>query len=299
MSILQRIRINSAINRICRFLIIKIKNVVLYVEKRWRLSGVIPLEHGGICFSMYSECDDGILEPLYYGDNYIESNDLTLFGRMIKPGYTVFDIGANTGLYSIFSGVSAPSSAIYSFEPNPSNLLRLKKNLGLNQLKSVHVIPHAIGAKRDNISFTVLADDNISDTSSAVESFSKNSYRGELKWKTIHVEQTTIDDFIAENQIQQIDLVKIDVEGYEIEVLKGGTTTFQKWKPSILIESFLDGTKRDFLEQFVAEMGYTVYLVVGEGIIRVGNCFESGVGLNYLLMERVTEQVFTRFKDIS
>lgn len=247
---------------------------------------------------MYSECDDGILDPLFYGNEYVETSDLEVLTMLVRSGDIIFDIGANTGLYSIVSHIASKEISIYAFEPNPINLKRLAKNIELNSISNISTLPFAVGNSNEEISFTVREDNSLSDTSSAIESFSKSTYRGELKWKNIKVAQVRIDDFVESHKITKIDMMKIDVEGYEIEVLKGAMQSILRWKPVILIESFLNDDKRAFLEEFVRNAGYTIYLILQEGVVRVGEKFESNVGLNYLLMNYETKQVFTKTAEV-
>lgn len=292
------IRRNPLVNKFVRNILKRAGKTQKIIESKWRLSGVIELVHNQKSFQMYSECDDGILNPLFYGDDYIETNDLKVFTKLIMPGDVIFDIGANTGLYSVVSGVVSNDATIYAFEPNVANLKRLSKNIELNSLSNITIIPFAVGNTNEDILFTVLKDDVVSDTSSAIEAFSKSTYRGELEWKNISVAQIRVDDFVESHNISKIDLMKVDVEGYEIEVLKGAMQSILCWKPTILLETFLDGDKRSFLEVFVREAGYTVYLIFKEGIVKTGGNFESNTGLNYLLMSFETEQVFTKISEV-
>lgn len=295
---LKSLRKKPLINRLGRNVLQWIGNMQRFLEKRWRLSGVVQISHNGNHFRMYSECDDGILEPLFYGNDYIETNDLNAFSKLIHHGDIILDIGANTGLYSIVSSIASQETIIYAFEPNPINLVRLNRNIELNSISNISIIPFAVGNSNQEISFTVPEDDSLSDTSSAVESFSKSTYRGELKWKNIKVSQVRIDDFIKSHNIAKINMLKIDVEGYEIEVLKGSMQSILRWKPVILIESFLNDDKRTFLEKFVQEAGYTIYLIFKEGIVRIGGKFENNAGLNYLLMNYETKNVFTKMVEV-
>lgn len=247
---------------------------------------------------MYSKCDDGIMDPLYYNTSYIEVNDLKVFSKFIHKNSVIFDIGANTGIYSLISGIITVEGQVYSFEPNPVNLKRLKKNIELNSSKNITVIPKAVGGDQKKISFTVLKEDVLSDTSSAIESFSKNTYSGTLEWKNIEVEQITLDSFCEDNKIEKVDLIKIDVEGYEVSVLEGAIDTIRKHKPLILLETFLNEEKQNYLESFIKTNGYYIYLILTEGIVKTGQEFKGSSGLNYLLLNNETEKVFTPLTEL-
>lgn len=292
------IRKIPVINKIVRNLIIISSKYIIFLEKKWRLSGIIKLNFDNLIFFMYSKCDDGIIEPLYYNSSYIESNDLKVFTKFIGVKSVIFDVGANTGIYSLISGIVSKDAMIYSFEPNPINLIRLKKNIKLNSIKNITVVPKAVGSKKKKISFTIPEKDIISDTSSAIESFSKSSYKGEIQWKNIEVEQITIDSYCDNNKIQNLHMIKIDVEGYELSVLEGAKNIIKIHRPLILIETFLNKEKLTYLQNFVKDYDYYIYLISSEGIIKIGQKFENNIGLNYLLLSYETDNIFTSINEL-
>lgn len=247
---------------------------------------------------MMSKCDDGIIDPLFYNFGYVETYDIRVFINLIQKENVIFDIGANTGIYSVLSSIVMDQSVVYSFEPYPVNYIRLNENITLNARKNIQTVQKAVGAEKTSIVFTVPAEDMISDTSSVLESFSKSTYEGRIKWKSIEVEQVTVDDFCIENDINRVDLMKIDVEGYEMDVLRGALKTIQKDRPIILLESFLNEKKRNFLEGLVEHNQYCVYLIIAEGIVKTNQKFERNNGLNYLLMPFETKDIFTPMTEI-
>lgn len=281
-----------------RSAIIRAHNIVLWSEGKWRLSGIIPLNFDGHHFKMISKCDDGILNPLFYNNSYIETSDIRVFINLIQKSNVILDIGANTGIYSIISSMVSDDTVVYSFEPNPVNYIRLNRNIVLNKRKNIKTIQKAVGPENSKIVFTVPAADILSDTSSAIESFSKSTYSGTIEWKNIEVDQITVDDFCVRNTIHKVDLMKIDVEGYEIDVLRSAMKTIQKDRPIILLESFLNEEKRIFLEGLVVQNQYYVYLIISEGIVKTNQKFERNTGLNYLLLPFETPDIFTPMTEI-
>src|SRR5690349_11430049 len=111
---------------------------------RWPVSGVTTLKFGDLPFKMYSRGDDHIVNSFYYKRNYQEHKDLDFFLHLVKRATVVLDIGANTGLYSILSARTNPAAAVYSFEPYPVNVTRLRKNTALNETGN-EIIPKALG----------------------------------------------------------------------------------------------------------------------------------------------------------
>ena len=292
------LRLNPVINKFIRNLLLTSDKYLTYLISRWRLSGNIRLQVNGQSFLMYSRCDDGIIDPIFYNRSYIEYKDLIVFTSFIQDENVIFDIGSNTGIYSILSSITSEKSIIYSFEPNLVNLKRLERNISLNRLKNITVVPKAVGSDNTIISFTIPKAKIISDTSSAIENFSKSTYKGKLAWKNIEVEQVSIDEFCNDNNIHHVHMIKIDVEGYELNVLNGAATTIQKCKPILLLESFINEEKKKYLQDFVKKYEYYVYIILREGIIRIENDFNTKYGLNYLLLSYKTDKIFTSIKDI-
>jgi len=119
---------------------------------------------------------------------------------------TIFDVGANTGQSALrFSG-AFPTSDIYSFEPVPDTFAALKQNT--SGIRHVRTFQCAMGAKPDRAKIF------LGDVSQ------KNSMVAETG-KSVDVEVKTIDGFCDENGIKAIDFLKIDVEGFEFQVLDG------------------------------------------------------------------------------
>lgn len=251
---------------------------------KWRTSGRISLKVNQYNFKMLNKCDDGIIDQIYYKLDYPETNDLSVFIKFIEPGSTVFDIGSNTGIYSILSAVSQPYSKIFAFEPNPINSERLSQNLALNKLNNVELIENAIGEENKIINLNVPENDIISDTTSVIEEFSKSTYKGKLSWKKIEVEQFSIDEMYSRLNLTRLDLIKIDVEGYEIEVLKGAQKVLKSNRPKILLETFPDREKQSWFKNFVTKFDYKAYTISNTGLKIDESDFEVKEGYNYLLI---------------
>lgn len=287
---LATIRKNTFINTVGRITLKKLneitKGLFSNVIRRWPLSGVIPLNFGDLKFKMYSECDDFIVNTLYYHQQYREYDDTKLFLELVKQSKVVFDIGANTGIYSILGSkelTDAASNQIFCFEPYSPNLKRLKKNILLNKLQNVEIVDYALGNSTDILNFTVPNDDRISDVSSADGKFSRSMYDNSIQWKEIKVKQTTIDLFVEERRINSVDLMKIDVENYEMQVFQGAINTLKKLKPVIICEIFLDAERKQFFDNLLADCGYYSYLFENNTLKLLENGLESLTqGLNYV-----------------
>src|SRR6267154_1605222 len=132
---LRAIRKFRLFNLLIRGILRMMEKSAISMSNRWRVSGTIEMQVDNTSVLMYSNCDDPIVDCFYYRRNYQEISDLSLFIRLAKVMKVVFDIGAFTGLYSLFSAKANSQSLLYSFEPNPVNFRRLRLNIETNQLK--------------------------------------------------------------------------------------------------------------------------------------------------------------------
>jgi FkbM family methyltransferase len=250
----------------------------------WALYGSTEVDFNGIRFKSYSEVDDHVASALYYGKPINERRDLGCFLRFAQRSKVILDIGANVGIYSVLSSKANTSATIFSFEPNPINAERLKVNIDINNLRNVRVVQKAVGDQNGAIRFTVPVSNIISDSSSVLESFSKNTYDGNLEWKSVEVEQTTVDNFVRAEDLSRVDLLKIDVEGYEIAVFKGATEMIKEYHPVIQCEIFVDDSRKEFFDRFLQEHSYTAYMLLNEGLLRLDQGIQKEAGSNFVLI---------------
>lgn len=131
----------------------------------------------------------------------------------LKEGNNFFDVGANVGYYSVLASKKVGASGkVFSFEPDKENLALLHENVMLNELNNIKVFDLALGITEGLIDFK--SSKNHKGISAVTVS---EEERGDYK-----VNITTLDSFVLQNSITNIDFIKIDVEGYEMNVLNGG-----------------------------------------------------------------------------
>ncbi len=167
----------------------------------------------------------------------------------IKNFQTVFDVGANVGQSAIEYSEKFPYANIYSFEPVSSSFQNLKKNT--EHLDRVHVFHNGFGSKLEE------PEININDDYSEV-----NSIRFNKGSKTEKIKVLTIDHFAEKESIDKIDFLKIDTEGYELEVLNGVKGMLENKKIGLIyIECELIETDKHFvtfdkLVENISQYGY-------------------------------------------
>jgi FkbM family methyltransferase len=156
------------------------------------------------------------------------------FFRSSKSAQVILDIGAYSGIYSITASLANRNAHVYAFEPNPEIFSLAQNNIKLNHLsKNVTLMPLALGNElgREKLFF------NVSGWETATASLSSCGN------KFVEVEVSTIDLNFGNIQV---DLIKIDVEGFEAKVLSGGRKMLIKCHPIILSEVLTD---RDMASQ--------------------------------------------------
>ncbi|MGC1275765.1 MAG: FkbM family methyltransferase [Planctomycetaceae bacterium] len=199
------------------------------------------------------------------GVNLHEPEEERLFLGLIAesdPSGTFLDVGAAVGYYGILAKRSAPSLKIHAFEPYARHRQFLLENLQLNGLDSSAVVLHAeaVGAARGRSDFKIehygstLVSGNPRAGGTLRERFKKLRSRWRLRaaperdGETIEVSVTTLDEFTRRNG--PAELVKVDVQGFEIDVLRGAVGAMT----SKLIGRWLIGTHGEVVHRECAEI---------------------------------------------
>jgi FkbM family methyltransferase len=161
----------------------------------------------------------------YFPKDYEQSN-FRFFAQHLKEGMTCIDIGAHFGLMSILFAKYF-GCTVYSFEPTPFTINILKKHIEFNNVQDkIEIIPKAVSSKEGVCTFYI-NDIQGANSNSLIDYNQGTQHRTPYK-----VQLTSIDNFLAG---KKIDFIKIDAEGEELEVLKGGIQTIKKYRPKMLL----------------------------------------------------------------
>lgn len=161
---------------------------------------------------------------------FYEKRETEFIKQNIASEMICLDIGANIGYHTLLMAKLAKQ--VLAFEPFPDAYELLNKNLDLNLFMNVRTYPYALGDK-NKIARLFIEQGN----------FGMNKLEGSGRF--IDVEERTLDSFYK----GRVDFVKIDVEGHELEVLKGMIKILKKYKPVIMLESIW-ASKRDLMNFF-------------------------------------------------
>jgi FkbM family methyltransferase len=177
---------------------------------------------------------------------YWESGSREIFSTLSLTSKCAVDIGSYTGVYTLVAAKTNKKIATISFEPNPDLYTALVKNIKINRIKNCKLEQLALDKE---IGSAILHLNHERHTS--IGSLIKSSEAG----KQMRVDKTTLDAYCHENKIAFIDLMKIDVEGYEINILEGSKVALENNSPIILMEA-LTASSLESQFNFLKQFGY-------------------------------------------
>jgi FkbM family methyltransferase len=159
-----------------------------------------------------------------------EQENILIFSKLFKQNSNIFDIGANIGLVSISLLDLCPSSSVVSFEPSPGTAFLLRKTAQKSKYKHRwNIIPKALGNRIGKAEFFSAPIEM-----GVFDGFANTGRAGAMD--KISVEATTLDNEWEKLGTPIVSLIKIDVEGAELQVLGGGNECIIHERPAILIE---------------------------------------------------------------
>jgi FkbM family methyltransferase len=228
----------------------------------WRFQGwvhpswVARVPAAGVRLRLYR--DSVFCRMIYCGG--FEREELQFTGLYLQPGDIFVDLGAHIGLYTVLAARRVgPSGRVYAFEPSNGAFQRLVENLVLNGLQNVVARRQAFSDQEDLLELTVPGDGH-----DAWSSFGRPTAGAD--WRKEIVKTISLDDFVRRNNLKgRIALVKMDVEGWETRILKGGRWVLsQPNGPALIVElneaaSCAAGSSTGEICRSLTESGYRLF----------------------------------------
>jgi FkbM family methyltransferase len=162
----------------------------------------------------------------------LEDSTLAICVERTRHDDIIFDVGANLGIMTVALANIAQQGQIYAVEPSPHNVESLRQTIAHNHLANVTILPIALGAKEQRVAFRQM------------RGFGAGSFAIDPKVKDPAIPDTdllevncdALDNVVRALTLERLDGIKLDVEGFELEVLKGAQKTLARFKPWCVVE---------------------------------------------------------------
>ena len=239
------------------------------------------------------EVDDLIFNSLkLYGE--WAQNEIDVLSNFIKEGDYVIDVGAFIGTHSrAFSSLVGPKGKVLVFEPNPIILPFLRTNIEKSTYKNIELYPYALGNKKGKARLYIKNNQNLGSASLQNKNYETFKQYNDMEPTELEVNIITLDEL----NLNKVDFIKIDAEGFELYVLEGAKKTIEKFKPIIFSEiNFMDNGYK--ILDWALSYNYSIYGVLtdafnpynyNKSIENIfGNAKESGL----LLIHNETKTIY-------
>ncbi|CAK0781270.1 FkbM family methyltransferase [Gammaproteobacteria bacterium] len=201
------------------------------------LSGLIPTLFSILQKLLLLLGEPGMVKALMSWPKFSFTSYQMIAG-LIRQGIvpkTIVDVGANTGQFTVASAKLIPGVCIYSFEPQPACIAVLERNL--SSLDNVTLHPLALGEAEGEVLFNLNTHSHSSSFLQLADAH-RAAFPQAQETKRIPVKVSTLDLVFGENRLERPVLLKLDVQGYETQVLSGAKTTLQQVDYVVLEASF-------------------------------------------------------------
>lgn len=196
----------------------------------------------------------------------------SVFTSLLRPGAVVVDGGANIGQYALLAAKRvAPGGRVLAFEPDPGTFARLGANLALNPGLAAELIPCALAARAGTAPLFRSPQEHNAGLSSLRRPAAHPSLAvreggpadAGAAADAVTVRCVRLDDVLRERGCRSLDVVKLDVEGFELEALEGGAEAIEAHRPAIVLEvndvRREDGGFTAPVIDWLRERGYRLY----------------------------------------
>lgn len=172
-----------------------------------------------------------------------EREQTELFARVVRRGQTVLDLGAHVGYYTLLCArLVGKGGRVIAFEPDAENQACLRGHVRANSLRNVLVVPAAVGFENGTAAFA----------SGLGSGKGRLSVQGKGR-----VQVVSLDSFVTEHDLKP-DLIKMDVEGAELDALMGGEQMLRRYRPLLAVSTHspFRRRRREELTGFLRDLGY-------------------------------------------
>jgi FkbM family methyltransferase len=177
--------------------------------------------------AFHASADRASISGTQFSHGEYEAAEGRVMGEVVQPGWTVVDVGANFGWHAVHLAKRVgPGGRVLAFEPIPATFAELVANVELNGATNLEARPMALGPVEEVVGIYLPASDL------GAGAASQHLDLGER----IQVPMVPLDVFLAREGVDRVDFIKTDIEGGELDMLKGARDLLARCHPAILVE---------------------------------------------------------------
>ena len=223
----------------------------LFVLVVQRMGGTLTLPVAAGFSLMVSNEDDHYPDVVYDGLSRWERNSQALWAILSLRSKSIVDVGGYLGFYSIFARNVNPDASILCLEPNPATFEKLVRNLEVNNIDDIELIQVAAGKVKTSLTLKFPIGRPYS---------SGASLRDVSDWdfQSVLVSQVPLDELV-----EKADLIKVDAEGWELDVLEGAKGLISTSRPHLFLE-ILQAEQFELLQNFLEPHSYEFCFFLGQ-----------------------------------
>lgn len=257
---------------------------------KWKTAPIKIIRHKWHGYLMKLDLSNWSERHTYFLGRYYDLNLQLAMNQVLKPGDRFVDVGANIGMISLHgAALVTDSGRVDSFEPNPECCTRIKEVLELNNIEHVHLHQAGLSEQPETLTLSIITDHCGMGTLASPRDTDE-----EMVSKIFEVPVVVGDDILMQNSMP-VKFIKIDVEGFELRVLKGLKNTFKTWHPVVVTEVVNEwlhraGTNRTQIYQFMKQFGYVPY-----GLTRQRRFFRHHLALIPISEDKVEDTNYSDF----
>lgn len=208
-----------------------------------------------------ADLEDWIQQNIFFTGVY-DQNGLDFIKTILKEGDTFIDIGANIGCFTLVGAqIVGNSGRVIAFEPVDIVSKKLEQNITLNRLVNVCIEKKAVFENNGVLQLHLANQENL-----GMSSVNRHDSESGV---VINVEAVSLDEYLKYEKIDEIKLIKIDIEGAELYALRGMETTLSEYKPVLIVEVSPEVTKsseeRLQVFNYLIERNYERFVIQDDG----------------------------------
>lgn len=254
----------------------------------------VDLPEGGRLIFDRIEESEVFKRLLWLGFEGYETGTLRLFHLLARQSRAIFDIGAYFGYYALVAARANPNVPVHAFEPVGESAAILRHFAELNRIASIAVHEVALGRK-SGASVFYLPNRSLSripNIGSLKNRFKPGGSFSDRGYVERTVQMVTLDEFAAQRNIGDVDLIKIDTEETEVDVLEGAKSLLSSCKPDLIIEIIVSANQSPTLQLLLQDFGYRFYEIMQTDLIALNELSEIDERLSSTTQHRAYGEVF-------